>query len=239
MIKLILILISFSSFSSMSCQFYLSDSVILLKKEIQAKDLALYADQCSLDQLTNKIEELKANSSNLSDCAHYHVDYQVQGPALAEYDSDNIQCQFNAETSEFTLNGKKYPFTVQRQETLLISNRPISSHQKLDASFFKKMGSASAIKGLEITVDDLKYFQTTQSLAKGTQLEAHHLKPIKIIRPGSLIEVIYDTTSLQLKTSGRAMHGAGLGESLQVQNLQSKKIFEGVVINQQTVRIRQ
>lgn len=50
-----------------------------------------------------------------------------------------------------------------------------------------------------------------------------------IIRSGDLVVVTYDNDGVTLTLQGKAMGSAGVGDTLQVQNLSSKKIIQAVV----------
>jgi flagella basal body P-ring formation protein FlgA len=58
-----------------------------------------------------------------------------------------------------------------------------------------------------------------------------------IVTKGSLVTMVVQSPTMTLTAKGKAMDNAALGESVRIQNLQSKVIVEGEVVSAGTVRI--
>lgn len=50
------------------------------------------------------------------------------------------------------------------------------------------------------------------------------------VERGSLVTLVYETPGMSLSTKGRAITGGSEGDTVSVQNLQSKRTVEGVII---------
>jgi len=59
-----------------------------------------------------------------------------------------------------------------------------------------------------------------------------------LIKRGDRVTMIVGNGSFSVRTTGKAMKAAGLGERVLVQNMRSKKRVEGIVVDAHTVRIQ-
>ena len=66
-------------------------------------------------------------------------------------------------------------------------------------------------------------------LRAGSVVLAHDYGSAVVIKSGDLVTVTYDADGVSLTLQGKAMASAGVGETLAVQNTQSKKIVQAVV----------
>jgi len=72
----------------------------------------------------------------------------------------------------------------------------------------------------------------------GTVLTPSMLEPAVMVRKGQTVRLVVSARSFQVNASGRALEDAVEGQRLQVRNLSSERIIEGVVIGPETVEIR-
>jgi flagella basal body P-ring formation protein FlgA len=71
----------------------------------------------------------------------------------------------------------------------------------------------------------------------GDMLSMHDVITPVLIKRGDLITVRVETPTVVISTRGKAQNSAALGQSVQVMNLESKRIVEGIVKDSQTVII--
>jgi len=64
------------------------------------------------------------------------------------------------------------------------------------------------------------------------------VKRPSLIKRGDRVTMVVGNGRFSVRTAGKAMKAAGLGEKVLVQNMRSKKKVEGVVIDAHTVRVR-
>ena len=65
-------------------------------------------------------------------------------------------------------------------------------------------------------------------LRAGATVSARDVSAPQVIKSGDLITVTYEDGGISLVLQGKAMAAAGLGETLAVQNIASKKIIQAV-----------
>ena len=60
----------------------------------------------------------------------------------------------------------------------------------------------------------------------------------QVIRPGSLVTLVYESARLRIEASGQAVEGGKVGDVIRVKNLSSGQLLEGQVIDSREVIIR-
>ena len=60
---------------------------------------------------------------------------------------------------------------------------------------------------------------------------------IPLVRRGSVVTLRYESASVTIETKAEAMSDGGAGETIQVRNLQSKRIIHAMVVDEQTVSV--
>jgi len=86
-------------------------------------------------------------------------------------------------------------------------------------------------------LDDLIGMSPKRALGVGQPVRAGDLGKPEAITKNSLVTMIAEVPGLSITTSGRAVEGGGLGDVIQVMNLQSKKIIQATVTGSGQVRV--
>lgn len=76
-----------------------------------------------------------------------------------------------------------------------------------------------------------------RSVKVGDMLNAHDVISPVIIKRGDLVTMKVETPTVVISTRGKVQGNAAAGESVQVMNLESKRLIEGIVKDSQTVII--
>lgn len=71
----------------------------------------------------------------------------------------------------------------------------------------------------------------TKTLRAESPLRAGDLEQPKLIKKNQLVTLVFEKRGMTLKTRGKAMADGGLKESIQVMNIQSKRMVEGTIIS--------
>lgn len=71
----------------------------------------------------------------------------------------------------------------------------------------------------------------TKTLRAESPLRAGDLEQPKLIKKNQLVTLVFEKRGMTLKTRGKAMADGGLNESIQVMNIQSKRMVEGTIIS--------
>lgn len=76
-----------------------------------------------------------------------------------------------------------------------------------------------------------------RSVKAGDMLSAHDVISPVVIKRGDLVTMKVETPTVVISTRGKAQGNAAVGQSVQVMNLESKRLIEGVVKDSQTIII--
>jgi len=68
-----------------------------------------------------------------------------------------------------------------------------------------------------------------RALRAGATVSARDVGAAQVVKAGDIITVLYEADGVSLALQGKAMGAAGVGESLAVQNIASKKIIQAMV----------
>jgi flagella basal body P-ring formation protein FlgA len=68
-------------------------------------------------------------------------------------------------------------------------------------------------------------------------LHAGDVREPIVVAKGSLVTLVVQSPTMTLTSKGRAMENGARGESIRVQNTQSKIVVEGEVVSSGTVRV--
>jgi len=89
--------------------------------------------------------------------------------------------------------------------------------------------SAAAPAGVPSDADMVIGQAVKRPLRAGSVVQTHDFGSAQIIKSGDIVIVSYEADGVSLTLEGKAMGGAGIGDSLSVQNTQSKKIVQAMV----------
>ena len=131
------------------------------------------------------------------------------------------------------------PVTIEVFDDVLVAARPLIKGQKIDESqvTYEKHDIARLKNGYYSKESVLGLLEAKRNLARGSVLTPANLKPLMLVRSGQRVTLLLDYNGLQVKSSGKALQSARLGELVKVRNSQSNKIVEGVVAGEGLVRI--
>jgi len=79
--------------------------------------------------------------------------------------------------------------------------------------------------------------ETVRFLRKGEKFDQTALKPKAVLERNQLVELKYSKGALDIKTEGRVLDRAALGERVQVMNLASRTIVSGRVTSASVVEV--
>jgi flagella basal body P-ring formation protein FlgA len=126
-----------------------------------------------------------------------------------------------------------------RQVQTLVPVRPLSPGETIaEADLDWMLVDEKALNNRTATEpEQLVDMEVRRPLKAGKLILLRDVRAPRLIRKGDMVVVQLATPALHLAMQGRAMADAGMGESVRVMNLASKKTIEGVVTGPQTVAI--
>lgn len=131
------------------------------------------------------------------------------------------------------------PVRIEVFDDVVIAAKPLLKGQKIDDSAFgfAKRDIARLKNGYYSEPGALQQLQARRNLKRGAVLTPANLAPRMLVRSGQQVTLVLDYNGLQVKSSGKALDSASIGELVRVRNSQSKKIIEGVVSGDALVQV--
>jgi len=131
------------------------------------------------------------------------------------------------------------PARIEVFDDVVVTAKPLLKGQKIDDSAisFQKHNIARLNNGYYSKQSALHQLEARRNLARGTVLTPSNLSPLLLVRSGQQVTLVLDYNGLQIKSTGKALRSATLGQLVKVRNSQSQKIVEGVVAGEGLVRI--
>jgi len=131
------------------------------------------------------------------------------------------------------------PVRIDIFDDVIVAAKPLLKGQKIDESAitFQKHNIARLKNGYYSKNSALHQLQAKRNLVRGTVLTPSRLAPLLMVRSGQQVTLVLSYNGLQIKSTGKALQSATLGQLIKVRNSQSLKIVEGVVSGEGLVRI--
>ena len=131
------------------------------------------------------------------------------------------------------------PVSIEVFDDVIVTAKPLLKGQKIDESAitFQKHNIARLKNGYYSKSSALEQLQARRNLVRGTVLTPSKLAPLLMVRSGQQVTLVLNYNGLQIKSTGKALQSAVLGQLVKVRNSQSLKIVEGVVSGEGLVRI--
>jgi flagella basal body P-ring formation protein FlgA len=132
------------------------------------------------------------------------------------------------------------PVLIEIFDDVLVATKPLMRGQIIDAKMVKleKKRISDLNSGFFDSKDQLKNLEVKRALRRGDILTSANLAPKLMVKSGQRVTLILDYKGITIKSSGKALRSARLGEVVKVRNSQSLRIVEGVVSAEATVRVQ-
>jgi len=131
------------------------------------------------------------------------------------------------------------PVTLESKIDVLVLRHAVARDSHLSAADVTVETRKTAGPGTAYlsSVAELSGRTARRALAAGTTLAVEMLTPDLIVHRGQTVTLLSSGSAIEVRASGRAMMDAAAGTRIQVQNLSSMRIVEGVVESADLVRV--
>ncbi len=131
------------------------------------------------------------------------------------------------------------PVSIEVYADVAVTPIPLVKGQILDttAVSLQKMNIARLKNGYFTETPALAGLEARRSLPAGTVLTPRNLQPRLLVKSGQHVTLVLNYRGLQVKSTGRALQSARMGQRVRVRNSQTQKIVEGVVSGVGLVKI--
>ena len=131
------------------------------------------------------------------------------------------------------------PVTTESVISILVLRRPVAQNERLSADDVEvqKRNLTSTGVAFLTTTADLKRRTIKRPLPVGTALSIDMFTPDMLVHQGQEVTLVATVAGLQVRARGKALANGSAGARLRVQNLSSLKVVEGVVENEDVIRV--
>jgi flagellar basal body P-ring formation protein FlgA len=131
------------------------------------------------------------------------------------------------------------PVTVEIEAPVLVLRRALPRRSPVEASDVelqtRRLSGAEA--GFISDTGNLKGRRLRRAMPAGSPLTADVLAPAVLVRRGQQVTLLASNGPFEIRAQGEALSDGSEKERIRVQNVNSRKIVEGVVENSSTVRV--
>ena len=131
------------------------------------------------------------------------------------------------------------PVTVTLYDDVLVTRRPLMKDEQLDASTvrLKKQNISGLRQGYYKKDINLTHLQARRNLGSGTILTPDTVSPRLMVKSGQQVTIVLEYRGIAIKTTGKALQSARLGEPIRVKNTRTARVVEGIVQGDALVRV--
>lgn len=132
------------------------------------------------------------------------------------------------------------PVSVSVQVPVLVLTRAMARGQTVSAGDVEVQQRERSGMGTAwlSTPQEISGRMLSRPVAAGTVLSPSVLVPAHLIKRGQSVMLIGESGGFQVRAEGKALEDAAAGESLRVQNLSSRRVVQGLVHADGSVRVR-
>jgi flagella basal body P-ring formation protein FlgA len=102
---------------------------------------------------------------------------------------------------------------------------------------YEKRNISLLNQGYFTQINDLKHTESRRNLKRGSVLTQNNTRPSEMVKSGQNVTLILDYKGINIRTSGKALQSARMGQIVKVRNSKSQKIVEGIVAGEGLVKV--
>ncbi|MFM8454202.1 MAG: flagellar basal body P-ring formation chaperone FlgA [Gammaproteobacteria bacterium] len=131
------------------------------------------------------------------------------------------------------------PFEISIKKPVMTLNRNIEAKEKLEPSDIRWVPAnvLTLNRGFLDHLETLNGKIARRNLKAGTVLIPDDLQKQKLIQRGQIVSVQARRGTLLVSTQGKALNDGFMGESIKVENLNSKRVIQGTVKGEHEVEV--
>jgi flagella basal body P-ring formation protein FlgA len=131
------------------------------------------------------------------------------------------------------------PVRVALLENVVVSRRPLVRGQTLGAGdvVLSEVDTSKLHKAYFTRVEDVIGLRSKRAVAGGKTLHAGLLAREKLVKRGSLVEIVANVSGLHVTMRGKALSDGGRGDRVRVKNLNSGRTVSGTVSARGVIRV--
>jgi len=131
------------------------------------------------------------------------------------------------------------PLEVEIWDDVLVTNRTCERGTLLDEEAFRVERVNTLGLPLEPALADINFraYEMQTRLPAGRVLSVRHIHQAPEIRSGQVVDVIASEGFLRIEMKGMALQDGAIGDHIRLRNLNSRREFQGEIIDASTVQV--
>ena len=123
------------------------------------------------------------------------------------------------------------PVRISVFDDVIVNKTPLIKGQKIDenALAYKKTDVSRLNQGYFSKASQLAQLQAKRNLPAGSILNPGNLSPRQLVKSGEQVTILFRSNGLSIKSTGRALQSAHIGEAVKVRNSGSNRVIEARV----------
>jgi flagella basal body P-ring formation protein FlgA len=183
-----------------------------------------------------RIQKVRVPGSVLLSFQGY--DLSIRAPSNTRYLGHTpLEVVFQGETSQKRIWVSAY---LEVLHPVVVIKKPMVRHQIImqDDVCLEKRDLAKVPPGAITEVNEAVGLRLKRTVGVGTVLRGTMMDKPPLVNRGDVVKLLIETESLRITTLGRVDERGGLGDTVRVINLDSKRRVYGRVVDGRTVRVR-
>ena len=131
------------------------------------------------------------------------------------------------------------PVRVRVMANVLVTTQPIARGKLITNADLQlqERDIATLPHGYYYTKEKALGKKVKRSLPQGSVLNPRQLESLKMVKRGDMVTILAQSSGFTVRMRGKAMGHGAKGDKIQIRNLSSKRVVEGVVISAGVVEI--
>ncbi len=132
------------------------------------------------------------------------------------------------------------PVRIDLYDDVALNRSPLVRGQAIEKGniVFRKKKVTALQQGYFTRDNSFARLQARRNLPAGSILTPGNMAEKKLVQSGQMVNILLNIKGLQVKSSGKALQSATLGQVIKVKNLQSNKIIQATVSGNGEVQVR-
>ena len=131
------------------------------------------------------------------------------------------------------------PVNITLYDDVMVTRRPLLKGEVLDQATVRvtKQKVSGLRQGYFRKDVDVSHLQARRNLGAGTILTPQTVAPRLMVKSGQIVTIVLNHKGIAIRSSGKALQSARLGELVRVRNTQTSRVVEGIVQGEALVRV--
>jgi flagella basal body P-ring formation protein FlgA len=165
--------------------------------------------------------------------------YEITGSSAKERFIGNVTANVDFYVNEEKVRTLGVVGRVEVFGNVYLASRPLKQNEMLSEADLevRKMNLTDAIDRFATRIDQVENRRVLRNLGVHQPLELRDLDKPLILKRGDSVKIVYDEPGLSVTATGQANADGGVGDTLAITNVSSKKTIHCKVVDAQTVRV--